>query len=204
MGLYNGLGAQDIHARKGLKRGEQILDHMGSTELAANLFRSKRRRRSRIRRSEGESVMTMGTPARLSGSIGTPVALVTFVRLRRSCSSGRPIRPRLAGRHGVCPDRDRCPPFQDAADDGKSARPRAGLVGIAGDGSNRAGQRCGEVVPRRDGAASTRAEARARYDAVGDLAQRSRHVATNAECGADFTIFAEFTCLGPAAAPLVE
>ena len=40
MGLYNGLGAQDIHARKGLKKGEQILDHMGSTELAANLFRA--------------------------------------------------------------------------------------------------------------------------------------------------------------------
>jgi len=40
MGLYNGLGAQDIHARKGLKRGQQILDHMGSTELAANLFRA--------------------------------------------------------------------------------------------------------------------------------------------------------------------
>ena len=40
MGLYNGLGAQDIHVRKGLKKGEQILDHMGSTELAANLFRA--------------------------------------------------------------------------------------------------------------------------------------------------------------------
>jgi DNA-damage-inducible protein D len=40
MGLYDGLGAQDIHARKGLKKGEQILDHMGSTELAANLFRA--------------------------------------------------------------------------------------------------------------------------------------------------------------------
>ena len=40
MGLYAGLGAQDIHARKGLKKGEQILDHMGSTELAANLFRA--------------------------------------------------------------------------------------------------------------------------------------------------------------------
>ena len=39
-GLYNGLGAQDIHARKGLRKGEQILDHMGSTELAANLFRA--------------------------------------------------------------------------------------------------------------------------------------------------------------------
>ena len=40
MGLYGGLGAQDIHARKGLKKGEQILDHMASTELAANLFRA--------------------------------------------------------------------------------------------------------------------------------------------------------------------
>ena len=40
MGLYGGLGAQDIHARKGLKKSEQILDHMGSTELAANLFRA--------------------------------------------------------------------------------------------------------------------------------------------------------------------
>ncbi|MDR1996718.1 MAG: DNA damage-inducible protein D [Candidatus Margulisbacteria bacterium] len=39
-GLYGGLGAKDIHARKGLKKSQQILDHMGSTELAANLFRA--------------------------------------------------------------------------------------------------------------------------------------------------------------------
>ena len=39
-GLYGGLHAQDIHARKRLKKGQQILDHMGSTELAANLFRA--------------------------------------------------------------------------------------------------------------------------------------------------------------------
>ena len=38
-GLYNGLGMKDIHKRKGLKKSEQILDHMGATELAANLFR---------------------------------------------------------------------------------------------------------------------------------------------------------------------
>ena len=35
----NGLGMKDIHKRKGLKKNEQILDHMGATELAANLFR---------------------------------------------------------------------------------------------------------------------------------------------------------------------
>jgi DNA-damage-inducible protein D len=39
-GLYGGLGARDIHARKGLKKSQKILDHMGSTELAANLFRA--------------------------------------------------------------------------------------------------------------------------------------------------------------------
>ena len=39
-GLYGGLGMKDIHARKGLKKSQKILDHMGSTELAANLFRA--------------------------------------------------------------------------------------------------------------------------------------------------------------------
>jgi DNA-damage-inducible protein D len=39
-GLYNGLAAEDIHRRKKLKKSQHILDHMGTTELAANLFRS--------------------------------------------------------------------------------------------------------------------------------------------------------------------
>ncbi|MCL2412264.1 MAG: DNA damage-inducible protein D [Treponema sp.] len=39
-GLYGGLTAKDIHNRKKLKKTQQILDHMGSTELAANLFRA--------------------------------------------------------------------------------------------------------------------------------------------------------------------
>lgn len=39
-GLYGGLSARDIHARKQLKKNQRILDHMGSTELAANLFRA--------------------------------------------------------------------------------------------------------------------------------------------------------------------
>ncbi len=39
-GLYGGLANKDIHARKGLKKSQKILDHMGSTELAANLFRA--------------------------------------------------------------------------------------------------------------------------------------------------------------------
>ena len=39
-GLYGGLDATGIKAKKGLKKSQKILDHMGSTELAANLFRA--------------------------------------------------------------------------------------------------------------------------------------------------------------------
>ncbi|MFJ5625462.1 DNA damage-inducible protein D [Peribacillus loiseleuriae] len=39
-GLYGGMVKTDIHRNKGLKKSQQILDHMGSTELAANLFRA--------------------------------------------------------------------------------------------------------------------------------------------------------------------
>lgn len=39
-GLYGGLDARGIHQYKGLRKSQKILDHMGSTELAANLFRA--------------------------------------------------------------------------------------------------------------------------------------------------------------------
>ncbi|MDR1223683.1 MAG: DNA damage-inducible protein D [Tannerella sp.] len=39
-GLYGGLDAKAIHQRKRLKKSQNIFDHMGSTELAANLFRA--------------------------------------------------------------------------------------------------------------------------------------------------------------------
>lgn len=52
-GLYGGLTAKDIHEQKGLKKSQKILDHMGSTELAANLFRAtqtaEKLRRERIK-----------------------------------------------------------------------------------------------------------------------------------------------------------
>ena len=55
-GLYGGLGVKEIHERKGLKKNEKILDHMGSTELAANLFRAtqtdEKLRREKIRGKE--------------------------------------------------------------------------------------------------------------------------------------------------------
>ena len=52
-GLYGGLDKQGIQRRKGLKGKQQILDHMGSAELAANLFRAtqteEKLRRERVR-----------------------------------------------------------------------------------------------------------------------------------------------------------
>jgi DNA-damage-inducible protein D len=40
MGLYGGLDAKKLHQKRKLKKSQNILDHMGSTELAANLFRA--------------------------------------------------------------------------------------------------------------------------------------------------------------------
>jgi DNA-damage-inducible protein D len=51
MGLYGGLKQEDIHRRKGLKKSQKILDHMGSTELAANLFRTTQAE-EKLRRDE--------------------------------------------------------------------------------------------------------------------------------------------------------
>lgn len=51
MGLYGGLKQEDIHRRKGLKKNQKILDHMGSTELAANLFRATQAE-EKLRRDE--------------------------------------------------------------------------------------------------------------------------------------------------------
>ena len=55
-GLYGGMTRKDIHEHKGLKKNQDILDHMGSTELAANLFRAtqteEKLRRENIRGKE--------------------------------------------------------------------------------------------------------------------------------------------------------
>ncbi len=59
-GLYGGLSAEKIHAKKGLKKDQEILDHMGSTELAANLFRAtqaeEKIRREKIRGKENANL----------------------------------------------------------------------------------------------------------------------------------------------------
>jgi DNA-damage-inducible protein D len=40
MGLYGGLDAKAIREKKELKKSQNLLDHMGSSELAANVFRA--------------------------------------------------------------------------------------------------------------------------------------------------------------------
>jgi DNA-damage-inducible protein D len=69
-GLYGGLGAKEIHGRKGLKKSQKILDHMGSTELAANLFRATqteeklRRERARGRQRANQTHFDVGKKVR--------------------------------------------------------------------------------------------------------------------------------------------
>lgn len=59
-GLYGGMTAKDIHARKKLRKSQKILDHMGSTELAANLFRAtqteEKLRRENIRNRQSANM----------------------------------------------------------------------------------------------------------------------------------------------------
>jgi hypothetical protein len=53
-GLYGGRGASEIRSYKKLPRNAQILDHMGSTELAANLFRiTQTEEKLRVRNIQG-------------------------------------------------------------------------------------------------------------------------------------------------------
>jgi len=53
-GLYAGETARGIHARKGLEKGQSILDWMGPDELAANLFRASLAEQ-RLRRGDAQN-----------------------------------------------------------------------------------------------------------------------------------------------------
>jgi DNA-damage-inducible protein D len=68
-GLYGGLTAQDIHRRKQLQPSEQILDHMGSAELAANLFRATQAE-EKLRR---EGIVGKASANRTHREVGTKV-----------------------------------------------------------------------------------------------------------------------------------
>ena len=73
MGLYGGLTAKDIHERKGLKKSQKILDHMGSTELAANLFRAtqtdEKLRRDHVQGKDAANQMHYGVGQKVRQTI---------------------------------------------------------------------------------------------------------------------------------------
>ncbi|MGO8836842.1 MAG: DNA damage-inducible protein D [Limisphaerales bacterium] len=68
-GLYGGLGMRDIRERKRLKPKEHVLDHMGSTELAANLFRATQTE-EKLRR---ENVRSKDQANRIHAEVGRKV-----------------------------------------------------------------------------------------------------------------------------------
>lgn len=69
MGLYGGETAGDIKRRKGLKKNEEILDHMSSEELGANLFRITQAE-AKLRR---EKVQSKEEANRIHYSVGRTV-----------------------------------------------------------------------------------------------------------------------------------
>ncbi len=89
-GLYGGLDAQEIHNRKGLKKSQKILDHMGSTELAANLFRATQTedklRREKLKVSQKLIRLIMRSGRRFAKPLRNLVAQCqkNYPRLRRA------------------------------------------------------------------------------------------------------------------------
>jgi len=96
-GLYGGLGMRDIHERKRLKLKEQVLDHMGSTELAANLFRATQTE-EKLRR---ENVRNKDHANRIHNDVGRKVrrTIHELERFKKYCSR----KSTVVGRDSVEP-----------------------------------------------------------------------------------------------------
>lgn len=69
MGLYGGLRQKSIHTMKKLKKNESILDHMGSEELGANIFRATQAE-AKLKR---ENVFGEGKATQAHYDVGTKV-----------------------------------------------------------------------------------------------------------------------------------
>jgi len=72
-GLYGGLDRVGIQHKKGLRAKQQILDHMGSTELAANLFRATQTedklRRDRVKGKDAANQVHYDVGAKVRATI---------------------------------------------------------------------------------------------------------------------------------------
>lgn len=96
-GLYGGLGMRDIHERKRLKPKAHVLDHMGSMELAANLFRTTQAE-DKLRR---ENVHNKEHANRIHAEVGARCAkpFTSWAeRCRRICRWPKTSRKSRAGR----------------------------------------------------------------------------------------------------------
>lgn len=104
-GLYGGLTARDIATRKRLTRTQPILDHMGSTELAANLFRitqtddKLRREKVRGKVQANNTHKSVGNIVRyaireIGGSmpedLPTPVESIPAIKRKRIATAAQP------------------------------------------------------------------------------------------------------------------
>lgn len=106
-GLYGGLDVPGIRRRKGLTSRQAILDHMGSTELAANLFRAtqteEKLRREGIRGKEAANrthydvgVKVRNTIRELGGDMPETLPAVEDVnKVSRRLQQARKAQPLL-------------------------------------------------------------------------------------------------------------
>lgn len=105
MGLYGGLDAKGIHRRKGLKSSENILDHMGSTELAANLFRAtqteEKLRREQIKGKEkaNQAHLEVGKKVRktieeIGGTMPENLPVADSIRKLEKQEDKKPLLPK--------------------------------------------------------------------------------------------------------------
>jgi DNA-damage-inducible protein D len=112
-GLYGGLDRQGIQSAKGLKIKDNILDHMGSTEMAANLFRATqaedklRRENIKGKTSANKAHYVVGQKVRqaikdIGGTMPEalpPAENIAKVERRLQASQAAPIQHPLLG-HG--------------------------------------------------------------------------------------------------------
>lgn len=111
MGLYGGLDAKGIHRRKGLKSSENILDHMGSTELAANLFRAtqteEKLRREQIKGKEkaNQAHLEVGKKVRktieeIGGTMPENLPVADSIRKLEKQEETKPLLPKSKKKDG--------------------------------------------------------------------------------------------------------
>ncbi len=75
-GLYGGLGADAIKARKGIPQKEQLMDRMGTTELIANQFRMSQTREKLKRENIKDQRAAMQTHEEVGKEVRSAIAKI--------------------------------------------------------------------------------------------------------------------------------